>query len=184
MFQSSHVSLLSGSDKSLQKAALLAWVDGCAPAICDVFTGTADELPDVCFLHLQDGRDLVVGVIERLVQNICGAFCGREFLKEQQDRKLECFAALRTYSGIGAGVHRFGKPSPDVGFVPGVCGLDKVDTQSCGCRRQVCGRVLNRAPIYRLPPQPNILHYILGFRRTSEHTVSDAEQTRTHWGKS
>jgi hypothetical protein len=27
------------------------------------------------------------------------------------------------------------------------------------------------------------LNDILGFRRTSEHTVSDAEQTRTHWGK-
>jgi hypothetical protein len=28
------------------------------------------------------------------------------------------------------------------------------------------------------------LHDILGFRCTSEHAVSDAEQTRTHGGKS
>jgi hypothetical protein len=38
----------------------------------------------------------VVGVIERFPQNICGTFCGREFLKEQQDRKLERFTTLGT----------------------------------------------------------------------------------------
>ena len=59
-------------------------------------------------------------------------------------------------------------------------GLGDVDTQSCGCRRQECGRVLNHAPIRRLPPQPNVLHDILGFRCISEHSVGDAEQTRSH----
>ena len=64
--------------------------------------------------------------------------------------------------------------------MPSLCGLDKIDTESGGCRRQVCARVLNCAPIYRLPPQPNVLHDILGFCRASEHTVRNAEQTGTH----
>ena len=86
MFQSGHVSLLGGTDEGLQKAPLLAHTDGRATAICDVFASAGDELPDVCFPHLQDGRNLVVGVIERLAQNICCTFSGREFLKQQQDR--------------------------------------------------------------------------------------------------
>src|SRR5215470_10185790 len=179
-FQSGHVSLLRGSNKCLQKAPLLGQADRCALAIGDVFTSAANELADVCFLRLQDGRDLVVGVIERLAQNICGAFCGREFLKKQQNRKFKCFAALRTYSGIAACVHRFGKPNPDVSFAARVCGLDKVDTQSCGCRRQICGRVHYRVAICGLPPHPNVLHNILGLRCTSEHAVSNSEETRTH----
>ena len=126
IFQPSHVSLLGGTDKGIQKAPLLARTDGCTSAICDMFAGTGDELADVCFLHLQDVRDLVVGVIECFAQNICGAFCRREFLKEQKDRKLQCFTALRTYSGIDAGVHRFGKPRPDVGFAARVGGLDRL----------------------------------------------------------
>src|SRR5262249_49537107 len=74
--QSSHGSLLRGSDKGLQKAPLLVRTDGRAAAFCDMFASTGDELPDVCFLHLQDGRDLLVRVVERLAQNVCGAFCG------------------------------------------------------------------------------------------------------------
>jgi hypothetical protein len=86
-FQSAHVTLLGGIDKGFQKAQLLARTNGRAPAIRDMFTGTGDELAAVCLLHLQDVGDLVVRVIECLSQNICGAFRGREFLKEQQDRK-------------------------------------------------------------------------------------------------
>src|SRR4029077_11325517 len=58
-------------------------------------------------------------------------------------------------------------------------GLHEIDTESCGCRRQECGRILNHVSIGRLPAQPNVLHDILGLRRTSEHAVGDAEQTRT-----
>jgi hypothetical protein len=52
--------------------------------IPDMFTGTGDELADVCFLHFQDVRDLAVGVVECFTQNIRGAFAGRKFLKKQQ----------------------------------------------------------------------------------------------------
>jgi hypothetical protein len=79
--------------KSLQKAPLLVRTDGCAPTICDVFTATGDELANVCFLHMQDICDLAVAVIKCFAQNICCTFTGREFLKEQQDRKLQCLPA-------------------------------------------------------------------------------------------
>jgi hypothetical protein len=54
-----------------------------------MFTGTGDELADVCFLHLQDVRDLAVGVVECFTQNIRGAFPGRKFLKKQQGARKE-----------------------------------------------------------------------------------------------
>src|SRR4029077_1205717 len=59
-FQSRHVSLLRGSDKGFEKTPLLVRTDRRAAAICNVFTPARDQLPDVSFLHLQDGRDLVV----------------------------------------------------------------------------------------------------------------------------
>ena len=115
-FQSSYVSVLRGSDKCLQKAALLARTDGCAPPIGDMLTGTGDKLASVCLLQLQDVRDLAMGVIERFTQNICGALSGREFFKEHKHREPQRFTALRSYAGIRADVRWFGKPSPDVGF--------------------------------------------------------------------
>src|SRR5437773_1315438 len=57
-FQSSHVPLLGGIDKGLEKAPLLVRTDGCAPAIGDMLTGAGDELAGVCLLHLQNVRDL------------------------------------------------------------------------------------------------------------------------------
>ena len=65
---------MRGSDKDLQKPPLLGKTGGYAPAIGDVLTGTGDELARVCLLHLQDVRDLGIRVIERFVQNVCGAF--------------------------------------------------------------------------------------------------------------
>ena len=42
-------------------------------------------------------------LIEYLAQNKCGTFAGSEFFKEHQDRKIQCFAALRTQLGIATG---------------------------------------------------------------------------------
>jgi len=43
--------------------------------------------------------------------------------------------------------------------------------------------MFNDASISTLPPQPNVLHDILGFCRTPEHALGDPEQTRTHFDK-
>jgi len=61
-----------------------------------MLAGTGDQLADVVFFHLDDFSDLGIFVIESLAKNICGALCGREFLKQYKHRKLQCFAALRT----------------------------------------------------------------------------------------
>src|SRR5260370_41128280 len=84
---------------------------------------------------------------------------------------------------MAAGVHRFGKPRANVGVSPRLGALGEIDTHSRSCRGQECRRVLNHAAIGSLPPQPNVLNYILSLGRASEHAVGNAEQTRTHSGK-
>jgi Protein of unknown function (DUF3300) len=69
---------------------------------------------------------------------------------------------------------------PDVGLTACACGLENVYALSSSRRRQVCGRVLDCAPIHGLPSHPNVLDHVLGFSNAPEHTVSDAKQTRTH----
>src|SRR5215467_9906516 len=62
--------------------------------------------------------------------------------------------------------------------------MSQIDAQPHSCCRQKCGRVFDRAPIRRLPPQPDLLHDVLGLSRISEHAVSDAKQTPAHSVKS
>jgi len=58
-----------------------------------------------CFLQVQDPCNVGIFVVECLHRKIYAArSAGDSFFKEQQDRKLESFIALRTYSGIAAGV--------------------------------------------------------------------------------
>lgn len=52
-FQCSQISLLSGTDKGLQKTPLLARTDRCPPVAGEMFAGSGDELSGVCFFHLQ-----------------------------------------------------------------------------------------------------------------------------------
>ena len=62
----------------------------------DMRSRAGDELPGVCLLDLQNVCDLTVGIVERFAQNVCGPLCRRQLLKQQEDCKPQCFAALRT----------------------------------------------------------------------------------------
>src|SRR5215469_8688447 len=156
--QIDQVTLSRRANKSFKKAPVLVRTDGRASTICDMFAGTRDDLAGVSFLHVQDLRDLAVRVIESFTQDVSRTFCGRESLEQEQDRKLQCLSAFRTYYRIAAHVDRFGKPSVDIGFATCMSGLGEVYTQSCGCRGEKRGRVFNNTPIRRLPAQPHFLY--------------------------
>src|SRR5262249_46299280 len=67
---------------------------------------------------------------------------------------------------------------PDVRLAARAGRLDGVDGQPGGGRHEEGSRVQDRTAISRLPPQPRVLHDVLGLDRTAEHAVRDAEQPR------
>jgi hypothetical protein len=174
-FQCREIALLRGGDEGLEKALSLDRAHGCMTPIGDMFPGAADELTGVRFTEMKDVRDLPMRVVKRFSENIRGAFRGRELLQQYQDSKLQGFAAFCSQSGVGAGVHRFRVPWSDVLFVARASGLGNVNSQSRCRRRKEGRRVPDYAAISALPPQPGVLHDVLGLDRASKHAVRDAE---------
>jgi len=127
-----------------------------------VLTGAADNLPRVRLAELKDGRDLPVRVVERLAKDERGAFRWRQLLQQQQNRELQRLAPLHSKLGIGAGVDRFVQPRADVPLSPRPSGLGHVKRQSCGRRGEERWRVLDDGAVGDLPPQPGLLHDVLG----------------------
>ncbi len=58
------------------------------PPIGDMFPGAGDELTGVRLTEMKDLHDLPMWVVERFSENIRGSFRTREFLQQQQNRKL------------------------------------------------------------------------------------------------
>jgi hypothetical protein len=57
--------------------------------------------------------------------------------------------------------------------------LQDVDRQSSRRRNEECRGIPDHTAICRLPAHPDVLHNVLGFRWAMEHSVGDAEETRT-----
>ena len=60
----------------------------------------------------------------------------------------------------------------------GASGLEHVDRESRGRRGEERRRVTDPAPISALPPNPDVLHDVLGFRHAAQHAIGDAKQPR------
>jgi len=59
-------------------------------------------------------------------------------------------------------------------------GLQGIEAEAGGGRRQECGRIDHRAAIGHLPPQPGLLNDVFGLRATAEHAIRDAEQPASY----
>jgi hypothetical protein len=59
-------------------------------------------------------------------------------------------------------------------------GLQGIEAEAGGGRRQECGRIDDCAAIGHLPPQPGLLNDVFGLRATAEHAVRDAEQPASY----
>ncbi len=123
----SKLAFLSGSDQRLPEAALLNRFDSPATSLSDVLPRASNQLSRIGLAHIQDLADLTVRIAEGFSKDIRSSLGGSKSFEQQQHREHQRLTALRSQSWIGAGVHWFRKPDPEVRFPPRPRGLDHVN---------------------------------------------------------
>lgn len=146
----------------------------------NVLPGARHHLARVGLSEPQDVRNLAVGIVERLPEDVRRSFGGRQLLHQYQEAQLQRLTSFHCRPGIGAGVDRFQQPGPDGRLPPRACGLHDVDRHAPRRRCEERGGVANQAAVYRLPAQPDVLHKVLGLGRAAKHAAGDPDETRTH----
>src|SRR4029077_10526498 len=81
LFQSWKIASLRGHHKGVEKASLFARANRLATSISNVFARAGNKLSSVRVGGSNGVGNLIVGIVKRFSQNICGAFCRREFLE-------------------------------------------------------------------------------------------------------
>jgi hypothetical protein len=142
-----------------------------------VTAGAAHQLPGVDRRRRDDLGDPRVGVVEGLAKYVRRALGGGELLEQDEHRVLQGLALLGPESGVVVGVDRFREPRTDVGLAPRVRGLQGVDGEPGGDRREEGGGFADVGAIGVLPADPGLLHHVLGIRDGAEHPVGDAEES-------
>ncbi len=143
----------------------------------DLFSRSFDKLACVSLAQVKDARDPPISIAERFAENVGGSFRGPEFFKQQEDGTLQGFIPFRFRSRVAAAVHAFREPRPDAGFAADPRGPGKVDGQSLRRGHQESGRVTDDTAIRGLPPQPHVLHNVLGLGRASHDPTGNTAQT-------
>ncbi len=163
-----------------QQALVLAAVHRQAALAGEPAARAGDELPGVGLGELEDVRDLPVGVVERLAEDVGGALGRRQLLEQRADGRRERFVALDSGRRVGGGVGRLGQPAARGGLVANACGVDDVDRESRRGGPEERPGVADGAPVGAVPANPGVLHHVLGFSRAADDPVGDAEQARAH----
>jgi hypothetical protein len=148
-----------------------------------VLPGPADQLPRRRFGRLQDVGDLPVRVVEGLAQQVRRALAGREPFQQQPGGELQGLGALGAEVRVRARVDRFRLPRPDGRLATHPRRPERVDRQPGRRRREERGRVEDRGAVAGLPPEPGVLHDVLGLAGAAQQAARDAEQARPHAGE-
>ena len=80
----------------------------------DILTGSRDELSAGRFVHLQYRRDLRIGLVEDLMEEIGGALLGREPFEQQQECRRQRCGKPAVDGGRRRGVDGLGQPRTDI----------------------------------------------------------------------
>lgn len=142
-----------------------------------------DQLSRIGFFDVEDTRNLPVWTVERLAQHVGRALRRLERLDQEPNRAIERFHSIGFPCWIGTRIDRFVEPFADRGFSPGASRLQHVEGEPRGRRDQERRRILHRTAIGGLPPDPDVLHDVLGLGRAPEDAVGDAEKAGTHGQK-
>jgi hypothetical protein len=154
--------------------------DGHDSAIGDPLPGARHHLPRVRLFEPEDVRDVAVGIVERLPKDEGGAFGGSQPFEQQQNPGRQRLASFHFQPGVGAGIGWFRQPGSHIRLPARTRRLHDVDRQSLRRRREKRRGVSNEAAVRHLPPDPDVLHDVLGLGGTPEHAEGDSEETRTH----
>ncbi len=140
----------------------------------------SDHLPRVRLFNPKDVRDVTVRIVERLSKDVRRSFNGRQPFQQEPHPHLQRLPSFRSLSRIGFRVDWLWQPRCDVRLSARAGRLQYVDRQSRRRRNEKYRGIPDHPAIGSLPAHPNVLHNVLGFRWAMEHSVGDAEETRTY----
>ena len=140
--------------------------------------GSRHQLTGIRVLDAQDAGNLPVRIVEGFPEDVRSALSGRELLDQHEHGDAQGFVPLSTKAGIGARVDRLRQPRSGPGLPPRSGGLQHVDGEPGRRGDQERRRVPHGTVVRGLPSHPDVLNDVLGFSRSAEHAIGDAEQTR------
>ena len=174
------VSFLRRGEEGLKKAAMFGGAYLCSPLIDNVFAGAGNQLAGIRLGELKDVRDIAMGIVESLAKNVGGTLIGREIFEQEKNRQLQCFTTFCSEGRVGSGVYGLREPGANICLALRTRGLGETDCQPHRRRYKKCCRVPHHTAVGGLPAQPDLLHNVLRFGRSSEDAVGDAEEPWAH----
>ena len=124
-------------------------------------------------------RDLVVRHVEHLAQHEHRPLGRVERLQHGEHRDRDALGELDVVGHVGAGEQRLGQPLADVVLAPPRQRAQPVERLPGDDPDEVGPRVAHLGPTVVAqvrPPQPGLLHDVLGVGRGAEHLVRDREE--------
>ena len=151
-------------------------VEEARPAFVDVLTRPPGELPHRGLGPVHDPSDLLVGLAERFAQDEHRPLERRQRLEHDEQRHLHRVGKLHAFGRVRFERDRLRQPRTHVGLPPPLLASEPVDREPGRDLRQVRARIVDRSAIDVTPPEPRILHHVLGLADTTEQPVRDGLQ--------
>jgi hypothetical protein len=165
--------------KRLEKAVLIGGIDRSAPLFGEVQARSARHLSRVGLTDSERIGDIAERVVERLAQDVDGAFDRGQPFEEEPDRELERLAALGPHLRVdGRGVV-FRRPCTDADLPTGAGRGRHVERDPRSDGDEERNVITHPVPVGALPSEPDVLDDVLGIGCTTEHLVGDAEEPMT-----
>src|SRR5262245_42003754 len=127
--------------------------------------------------HLQHRRDLRVGLVEDVMEEIGGALLGRETFEQQQECRRQRRGKLPVHGGRRRGLDGLGQPWTNIVDPCAMGGALDVETTARANGREPGRRRLYLAPIRIAPLKKAVLDDILCVRARPKNAISQPEQT-------
>jgi len=158
------------------------FASGGRPGAAHPAAGAARELPRRLRAAVDDLGDLVERDREHVVEDEGEPLGGRQRLEHDEQRESDRVGKQPFLLGVALGIDaddRVGEPGIGRLFTRGAARPQDIEADACDDRRQPARKVLDRAAVDSVQPQPGFLHCVLALVERAKHLVRHPPQVRT-----
>lgn len=148
-----------------------------SPGCIDPAAGARHQLAARDLGPVDDGGDLVVGIVEDVMEEEHGTFHRLELLEQDQEGQGQGVGQFGTVIRRGSlRLHRLGQPRSLVRLATDPRRAQLVDAEAGHDRRQIRRRCRHLALTASGPPHVDLLDHVFGLGGAPEHAVGHGEQ--------